>query len=216
MGRPGRSASSKEHQRESNGNTEEDEIRDIKTSLKYISARLDSLSGCRSDLTEVLDIVKKLRKENEEKEKKINELQKRIDHLEQHTRCDEVIISGLNTHHTSFAHTVAAENSMSSHLMAPQEEQDSLEQCVANFIAAKTGIKLDHSEVSACHTIHGKKNTPDMIMKFINRKTKLTLLKKSQMLKGTGVYINEHLTQKNALIAKEARKLRREKKILAT
>ena len=105
---------------------------------------------------------------------------------------------------------------MSSHLMAPQEEQDSLEQCVTNFIAAKTGIKLDNSEVSACHTNHGKKNTPDIIVKFINRKTKVILLKKSRMLKGTGVYINEHLTQKNALIAKEARKLRREKKILLT
>ena len=49
-------------------------------------------------------------------------------------------------------------------------------------------------------------------MKFSNRKTKLTLLKKSQMLKGTGVYIYEHLTQSNSLIAKEARKLRRDKK----
>ena len=69
---------------------------------------------------------------------------------------DGVIISGLNTHHKSFAHAVVAENSVSSNLIASQEEQDSLEQCLTNFIAVKTGIKVENSEVSACHALIAK------------------------------------------------------------
>ena len=41
-------------------------------------------------------------------------------------------------------------------------------------------------------------------------------MKQAKKLKGTNVYVNDHLTKKNADIAKEARLLRKQSHILAT
>lgn len=44
----------------------------------------------------------------------------------------------------------------------------------------------------------------------------MEVLRNARKLKGTGVYVNEHLTKKNADIAKDARFLRKTKKIQDT
>ena len=49
-----------------------------------------------------------------------------------------------------------------------------------------------------------------------NRKNKDALLRQGRKLKGTQVYINEHLTKKNADIAKRARSLKKSNKIQGT
>ena len=53
-------------------------------------------------------------------------------------------------------------------------------------------------------------------MRFSNRKEKVRLLRQGRKLKGTGVFINEHLTKKNIELAKHARKLRNDGKIKDT
>lgn len=53
-------------------------------------------------------------------------------------------------------------------------------------------------------------------MRFANRKYKMELMKQGHLLKGTGVYINDHLTKKNADIAWQARMLKKAKNIQAT
>lgn len=50
----------------------------------------------------------------------------------------------------------------------------------------------------------------------MSRKTKIELLKQGKKLKGTGVYLNEHLTKKTAEIARQARSLKKQNKIQAT
>lgn len=55
-----------------------------------------------------------------------------------------------------------------------------------------------------------------MIVRFTSRKQKVDLLKQGRKLKGTEVYMNDHLTRKNAEIAKKARELRRLKRIQST
>ena len=67
-----------------------------------------------------------------------------------------------------------------------------------------------------CHTLPGKKEIPDIVLRVTNRKTKVTLLRNAKLLKGTRVFFNEHLTRRNAQIAREARRLKREKKIIST
>lgn len=57
---------------------------------------------------------------------------------------------------------------------------------------------------------------PTIVVQFSNRKHKVEVLKQARKLKGTGVYINEHLTKKNAEIARQSRILRKEKKIQST
>lgn len=55
-----------------------------------------------------------------------------------------------------------------------------------------------------------------MILRFVNRKKKIALLKQGRKLKGTNVYLNDHLTKRNAEIARKARYLRKQKKIQNT
>ena len=57
---------------------------------------------------------------------------------------------------------------------------------------------------------------PAIIMRFVNRKVKTDLLRQGKKLRGTAVYLNEHLTKKTAEIAREARLLKKNGRIKAT
>ncbi|MEQ2201247.1 hypothetical protein XENOCAPTIV_009680, partial [Xenoophorus captivus] len=88
---------------------------------------------------------------------------------------------------------------------------------VASFLLSK-GIKLDCDSMEACHPLprQGNNDRPAIIMRFSKQKHKSARLKQGRLLKGSDVFINEHLTKKNADIARKTRFLRRQKKILST
>ncbi|KAJ8386339.1 hypothetical protein AAFF_G00174360 [Aldrovandia affinis] len=156
--------------------------------------------------------VKGLEDQLKEKNEKFDKLEKRIDDIEQYSRIDDLIISGLKTKHRSFA-SVAAANDVDDPSLI---ETDSLEKQVVDFFKSKN-MPMESHYIGACHTLPRKDSpTPAIIVRFVNRKHKTGLLKQGFKLKGTDVYVNEHLTKKNADIAKEARTLRKEKKIKAT
>lgn len=78
-------------------------------------------------------------------------------------------------------------------------------------------IHLDANNISACHTLPQKDKTKSAItLRLANRKRKTELLRQEKKLKGTDVYMNEHLTKKTAAVAREARILRKNNKIKAT
>lgn len=78
-------------------------------------------------------------------------------------------------------------------------------------------MPIKSNDIAACHTFPKRENgKANIIVRFINRKSKVGLLKEAKKLSGTGVYINEHLTKKNADIARQAHILRRQNKIHAT
>ena len=52
----------------------------------------------------------------------------------------------------------------------------------------------------------------NIIITFINRKNKVEMLKQSKKLKGTNIYIDEHLTYKNNEIAMKAGLLQKQGK----
>ncbi|KAK7915580.1 hypothetical protein WMY93_011341 [Mugilogobius chulae] len=107
--------------------------------------------------------IKDLRKQNDEKDKKIQALENRLADLEQYTRLNDLIITGLDVKPRTYARAVVPD-------VEPNEKDlESVEQQV-----------------------------------------------QGRNLKGTNVYINEHLTKKNADIAKQARLLRKQNKIQAT
>ena len=100
----------------------------------------------------------------------------------------------------------------------PSEQDDrSAEQQVAAFLHSK-GIEVDLNNVEACHPLprRNDSNTPAVIMRFVNRKHKTALLKQGRKLKGTNVFINEHLTKRNSDIARKARNLKKQGKIQST
>ena len=56
-------------------------------------------------------------------------------------------------------------------------------------------------------------NNPAVIVRFVNRKHKTALLRQGRTLKGTNVFLNEHLSKHNADIARMARNLKKQRKI---
>lgn len=181
------------------------------------SVKRSLLSGCvrmqQKGILKLVEEVEALRIQNEEKDKQLTFLENRVADLEQHTRINDVIISGLNIKARSYARVLTAGEGGE-----PDElDVSSMEQQVAIFLQSK-GVQLDCNNIEACHPLP-KRNVGDksaFIMQFVNRKHKIALLKQGRKLKGSDVYINEHLTKRNTEIAKKARYLKKQKKLLQT
>ena len=115
----------------------------------------------------------------------------------------------------------ACQNSPETDENAPNSEQESLESQVITFLES-VNVPVEPNEISACHTLKTRDRTrpPLIVMKFVNRKSKERVLKTAAKnrrdLKREKVFINEHLTSKNAKIAKQARILWRQRCIIST
>lgn len=148
------------------------------------------------------------------KDDQIKEMEKRLDDVEQYYRMDDLIISGLKTRHRAYS-SVAAENNADD----TTAETETLEVQVIQFFGSKD-IHIQRNQISACFTLprnnKNRSTPPAIIIRLINRKDKIALLQQGFKLKGTGVFVNEHLTRKNGNIAYAARQLKKAKKIKAT
>ena len=147
-------------------------------------------------------------------------LEDKIDQLEQYTRQENIIITGLKTSHKSCSCRVTSNDANCDGENAPHEELETLENQVIGYLNTNLDVNIKACDVSACHTLNGdKKGTFDMpkiIVRFVNRKRKIELLKNSRKLKSTRVYIHEHLTHRNSQIAYAARILKKQGKIYST
>ena len=150
-------------------------------------------------------LINSLVQSNKKKDEEIKRLGQRVDELEQYTRRDDVIVNGLKTKPRTFA-SVASSNPDEKAENTPQHEQESIEDQVISFLRDKD-IELSPAEISACHPLPIKDKTKPqpIVIRFVSRKTKQRLMSNAKKLKGTSVFINEHLTSKNANIAREAR-----------
>ena len=197
-----------------------DEAEDIKRSLDFLSAEVAKISAQQTIIMNLMGEIHTLKKKNMEKDTKITLLENRVDDLEQYSRMNDLIISGLRTKHRSYARAAAASEDTAAGRQgtdASEDDRESLEQQVLCFLESK-GISVDSGDIEACHTLHSKNKTvaPAIIIWFTNRKNKQAIIRQGRKLKGTDVYINEHLTKKNADIARKARILRKQNKIQAT
>ena len=215
----------------------EESINEIKETLKKLSEEVQEVKQGQTELVTLLTEIRDLRANVEEKEKRIQELElkvmdleklgKRLDDLELFTRKEDVIISGLAVTPRSYATTLTSGGERGENDLGLRvEEQQTLESQVIQFMRGK-GIYLDKNNLAACHLLPVKtpenpsatarpSAIPSIIIRFVNRKHKSELLKQGVKLKGTRVFMNEHLTAKNGAIAKEARSLWKDKKIKGT
>ena len=180
-----------------------------------LKSSLDEINSKLNDLGDLKALVQTLREQNEAKDRKIEELKQRVDDLEQYTRQDDIIITGLKTRHKSYARATIT-NEMLDNQNAPDDELTTLEGQVSSFIENQMGIQLTESDISVCHTLPGRKDIPNIVVRFTCRKIKNKILKHARHLKGTNIYLNEHLSAKNQELAATARKLRKEQKVLNT
>lgn len=192
------------------------DIQEIKDCVKAITSDLEAAKKTRrEDSTMIKQLVTKMDKMEkimQEKDDKIKHLESRVEDLEQYTRKEDIIITGLKIQRP-FAEVVRGESEFN----MDRNGYNSVENQVMDTLNSN-GINIADHEISACHTL-GKRNDDgkqNVIVRFVSRKSKVRTLINARKLKGTGIYINEHLTKKNADLAKAARDLRRAEKIQNT
>lgn len=193
-----------------------EDMEEVKKSLNFMSEELSKVAKQQVCLLDLIEEVKQLKAVIKEKDKTIEELERRVDDLEQYTRMDDLVISGLETAHRTYARTTAGDKEGED---APRGELCTLEQQVIKFFSSKD-IPIDNQNIATCYTIPQRQdkrpNRSNIIVRFVSRKHKHEVLQQAKKLKGTGVYVNEHLTKKNGEIARQARILKKEKLIQDT
>ena len=113
-------------------------------------------------------------------------LEQRIDDLEQFCRADDLVITGLETKHRSLARAADPAGDQQGE-DAPSEELHTLEQQVVQFLASKY-IHLENQQMSACCTLarNNNKSNAEIVVKFVNKKHKIEVLKQTKNLKVLG------------------------------
>ncbi|KAL8608721.1 hypothetical protein ACOMHN_067673 [Nucella lapillus] len=128
--------------------------------------------------------------EVERLEKKVKEGKEMRNNLEQYTRKDNIKIINLQGD-------------------KPRETSDETEKRVVDFLHSQLGLTTITSDhISIAHRVgpyRQSQNRP-IIVKFISRKTKVSVMKNKRNLKGQKIYINEDLTKLNAQRLAELKK----------
>ncbi len=115
----------------------EDELEEIRKSLNFMSGELSKVAKQQTMLLDLMDEVKQLKNLVKEKDQKIEGLERRVDELEQYTRMEDLIISGLETKHRTYASTVARDRDGEAAL---PEELQTLEKQVIKFFESQNMI----------------------------------------------------------------------------
>ena len=108
---------------------------DLKTTVEMMSANVETMMKQQAIITDLMGEVKKLKRQNIDQEKKIINLENRLDSLEQYSRMNDVIISGLKVRPRSFLQAVAGPASESS-----LDHESSTEEQVKAFLSDKKFI----------------------------------------------------------------------------
>ena len=85
------------------------------------------------------------------------------------------------------------------------------------FAKEKLSVSVAEIEITATHDLPKRKDgsTP-VIVQFLSTDKKTEIMRKREMLKGSAVFLNDHLTQKNNELFAETRRLKKERKIVGT
>ena len=133
--------------------------------------KIDDLSQSKSEISQILNMVTKLKKITNKKDNEIKGLQDRVEDLEQYTRKENIIISGLKTRHMSYARATSNSTTAASMDNAPQEETNALEKHVILFLNDKLQVYIKPEDISMWHAMRASPRQPDnVIVKFINKK----------------------------------------------
>ena len=198
--------------------TDDDELKlegiDIETAstqdmLKFLCRQSVQIKQMQREIVSLKDQLRR-------RDDKVISLEHRVSDLEQYVRMDNLVVSGIDCSHRSYARVAGTANSADQNEHAPMKEQETLEQIVVKKLS-ENNIPITHTDISACYTLgkhhSGKSN---IIIKLVNRKSKSVILRSARNLQGTNIYINEHLTKHNADLAREARQLRKSGAIEST
>lgn len=151
-------------------------------------------------LTGLVEEIRELKIIITQRDQRIELLEQRVDDFDKYSRADDLLITGLESKHQSYARGAGPAGDQQGE-DAPSEKLHTLEKEVVQFLSKN--IHLESHQISVSHTPprKDKKTNSTIVIKFASRKHKVAVLRQAKKLKGTGVNLNERLTKKNAEIA---------------
>lgn len=180
----------------------------VNKSHESLSEKLDENTKAvidhKASMDNCLKLIEDLTTENKQLKKKVNDLEQRVEEMEQYSRLNTVEIQGI-----------------------PEEKNEDVVS-VVKAVGKALDMTISESMIDACHRL-GKSRTasnnqpPGIIVKFVRRLDKDSLLQKRRVKSNFStrhmnlamdqpVYINEALSPTRRRLCAEARKLKREKK----
>ena len=143
------------------------------------------------------DMLKKKDTEIRELETRVGELEERCDEMEQYYRRNIVRFRGI-----------------------AERRDENTDGLVLDMVTKKMEVPLAVSDLVRSHRVGRKaedRDAPrDIIVSFTTHNAKQRIMQSGRKLKGTHIYVNEDLTKTRGTIAWEARKLKREGKVVDT
>lgn len=107
-----------------------EDMEEVQTSLNFISEKISKVAKQQMGLLDLL--VRQLKAVIKEKDKKIEELERRV------TRMDDLLISGLETTHHTYARVTARDKEGED---APNGELQSLQQFAISYLKDKGKVQ---------------------------------------------------------------------------
>ena len=208
----------------------------VDTQTGLIAALTSRITELEDDVSKKQEAIERLQFDNSNKDDQIaklstsvNELEFKIDALEQYSKRENLVITGLRIE--PFATAVktgindggdetnesedAAANQLTESLGNRVNPRDKsiMSQNFADFARARLGIGLMTREILDIHPLgrkdaNGHTDKRPIIVRFNNRQLRDQVYRARTKLKGTRMFINEQLTPRNAEIAKAARDLK--------
>ena len=193
-------------------------LSEIKEDNKGLIKRVDVLENNDCKKSEEIIAMKK----------RMAQMEDTMDNYEQYSKLDNLIVTGLKVLRPYNATALLVNENNE-----PETDEDGKEQWSArdkdimldNFVQfanEKLEVNIRRQDILDIHTLPKGKNTTDTcIVRFANRIAREKVIRSKNKLKSTSrtsnkIYINEHLTRKNSEIARAARLLRKDGKILGT
>lgn len=168
------------------------EMHEMKVSLEYSQKDIDEIKGKTRDIDALNEMFSKLRKQ-------IEELENKLDYLENQNRRNNIRISGIKEDRG--------------------ESWDITEKKVKDMFQDKLGLDSNSIVIERAHRTGKPRNgkPKQIVAKLLSYKDKEKVIKSSKKLKGTGIFIKEDFSarvlQRRSEQYEELKKAREEGKI---
>ena len=191
---------------------------EIRNSLDFLCASFDEMKNCSRATDKRIDHLLALIKSKDER---IEQLEAKVNDLEQNSKKKNIIVTGLNT--SSYA-TVSRPTTPSTRSSTSTDTDDhpptsTTENSImrANFVKfakSKLDVCIEPYDITAIHELPARRDGKrPIIVQFLSADKKTEIMMKRRLLRGTDIYLNDHLSALNAEMFREARRLKREGKV---
>lgn len=171
-----------------------EELKGVKKCINEAKKEIkEDIAQLRQEIEEIKKDVEQQKTDIDEIKKENSMLKKTINFMDQYSRKQDIIISGIEE-------------------KKDESDEDLLE--AIQDVAKSLGVPLEVHEVNTYHRLAPNKNKKRaVIVRLNNRLKKSKLVKASRLVKLQGIYVNNHLTKYTISLLAEARELRDQGKI---